>query len=151
MQAKGAVGKRAADDSRRARCRYRTCPVSRPQQLAATVRRAILGRMLGWVAFAIAGSLAAAAALVLSGVVRIHRYSPARVDGRLAVAGRGLFFSRTPDGVWWRMRLRPCRRVVLEDREGWGEPPPAGGVREPRRPLGPPPGADQIALDEPGR
>src|SRR5215207_8846793 len=105
-QAKGAVGKRAADDSRRARCRYRTCPVSRPQQLAATVRRAILGRMLGWVAFAIAGSLAAATALVLSGVVRIHRYSPAHVDGRLAVAGRGLFFSRTPDGVWWRVRVR---------------------------------------------
>ena len=107
--------------------------------------------MLGWVVFAIAGSLAAVAALFLSGVLRIHRYSPVHVDGRLAVAGRGLFFSRTPDGVWWRVRLRPCRRVVLEDREGGGEPPPEGGVREPRRPLGPPPRADQIALDEPGR
>jgi hypothetical protein len=106
--------------------------------------------MLGWVALVILGPLAAVAALALSGVLRIHRYSPVHVDGRLAVAGRGLLFSRTPDGVWWRLRLHPCRRV-LEDRDGWGEAPPEGGVREPRQPLGPPPRTDQIALDEPER
>jgi hypothetical protein len=111
--------------------------------------RAILGRMLGWVVLVILGPLVVVAALAGSGVLRVDRYSPARVDGRLAIAGRGLFFSRTPDGVWWRLRLRHCRRM-LEDRNGWGEPPPEGGVREPRRPLGPPPRADQIALDEPG-
>jgi hypothetical protein len=105
--------------------------------------------MLGWVVLVIPCSLAAVAALVGSGVLRVGRYSVAHVEGRLAVAGRGLFFSRTPDGVWWRLRLRPCRRV-LEDRDGWGDPPPEGGVREPRRPLGPPPRADQIALHEPG-
>jgi hypothetical protein len=106
--------------------------------------------MLGWVALVIVGPLAAAAVLAGSGVLRVHRYSAVHVDGRLAVAGRGLFFSRTPDGVWWRLRLRPCRRVP-EERDGWGEPPPQGGVREPRRPLGPAPRADQVALDEPGR
>jgi hypothetical protein len=106
--------------------------------------------MLGWVALVILGPLVAVAGMVRSGVLRVHRYSPVHVDGRLAVAGRGLFFSRTPDGVWWRLRLRPCRRV-LEDRDSWGEPPPEGGVREPRRPIGPPPRADQIALDEPRR
>ena len=101
-----------------------------------------------WVVLVI-GSLAAVAALGMSGVLRVHRYSAVHVDGRLAVAGRGLFFSRTPDGVWWRLRLRPCRRV-LEYRGGWGEPPPDGGVREPRRPLGPHPRMDEVALDEPG-
>ena len=110
----------------------------------------ILGRMLGWAVLVMLGSAAAVAALVGSGALRVRRYSAVHVDGRLAVAGRGLFFSRTPDGVWWRLRLRRCRRV-LEDRDGWGEPPPEGGVREPRRPLRPPPQADQIALDEPGR
>ena len=106
--------------------------------------------MLGWAVLVILGSAAAVAALVGSGALRVRRYSAVHVDGRLAVAGRGLFFSRTPDGVWWRLRLRRCRRV-LENRDGWGQPPPEGGVREPRRPLGPPPQADQIALDEPGR
>jgi hypothetical protein len=105
--------------------------------------------MLGWAVLVILGSATAVAALAESGVLRVRRYSRVHVEGRLAVAGRGLFFSRTPDGVWWRLRLRPCRRV-LEDRNGWGEPPPEGGVREPRRPLGPPPRGDQIALDEPG-
>lgn len=112
--------------------------------------RVILGWMLASVVLVILGPLVVAAALVGSGALRVHRYSPAHVDGRLAVGGRGLFFSRTPDGLWWRLRLRPCRRL-LEDRSGWDEPRPDGGVREPRRPLGPPPRADEIALDEPGR
>ena len=73
--------------------------------------------MLSWVVLVVLGSLAAVAVLAGSGVVRVHRYSAAHVEGRVAVAGRGLFFSRTPDGVWWGLRLRPCRRV-LEDRGG---------------------------------
>ena len=58
--------------------------------------RAILGRMLGWLVLVILGSLVVVAALVGSGVLRVRRYSLAHVEGRLAVAGRGLFFSRTP-------------------------------------------------------
>ena len=99
--------------------------------------------MISWVVLVVLGSPAAVAALAGSGVLRVHRYSAAHVEGRVAVAERGLFFSRTPDGVWWRLRLRPCRRV-LEDRDGWGDPPPDVGVREPRRPLGPPPRAGQV-------
>ena len=106
--------------------------------------------MLSWVVLVVVGTLAAIAVLAGSGALRVRRYSAAHVDGRLAVAGRGLFFSRTPDGVWWRVRLRPCRRVP-DDRDGWGDPPPGVGVREPRRPLGPPPSAGQVGLDEPDR
>jgi hypothetical protein len=76
--------------------------------------------------------------LTASGGLTVKRYSGAHLVAQLAGRGRGLYFSRTPDGVWWRLRLRPCRRVC-EDRWGWGEPPPDSGVREPRRPLGPGP------------
>jgi hypothetical protein len=76
--------------------------------------------------------------LTASRGLTVKRYSGAHLVAQLAVRGRGLYFSRTPDGVWWRLRLRPCRRVC-EDRGGWGEPPPDSGVREPRRPLGPGP------------
>ncbi len=106
--------------------------------------------MLGWVVLVIPGSLAAVAALVGSGVLHVRRYSVAHVvEGRLAVAGRGLFFSRTPDGIWWRVRLR-ARRCTTTYPADWGDPPPEDGVREPRRPLGPPPRAAQIALHDPG-
>ena len=90
--------------------------------------------MLGWVVLVITGSLATVAALVGSGVLRVRRYSVAHLEGRLAVAGRGLFFSRTPDGIWWRVRLR-ARRCSTTYPADWGDPPPEGGVREPRRPL----------------
>jgi hypothetical protein len=52
--------------------------------------------MLGWGVLVILGSSVAVAALVGSGALRVRRYSAVHVDGRLAVAGRGLFFSRTP-------------------------------------------------------
>ena len=88
------------------------------------------------------------AVLIATGGLRVRRYSGSHVVAQLAVGGRGLYFSRTPDGVWWRLRLRPCRRVC-EDRGGWGEPPLDGGVREPRRPLGPGPHAGLVELDPP--
>lgn len=84
--------------------------------------------------------------LTASGGLAVKRYSGAHVVAHLAVRGRGLYFSRTPDGVWWRLRLRPCRRVC-EDRRACGEPPPDSGVREPRRPLGPGPATSACALE----
>jgi hypothetical protein len=84
--------------------------------------------------------------LTASGGLAVKRYSTTHVVAQLAVRGRGLYFSRTPDGVWWRLRLRPCRRVC-EDRGAWGEPPSDSAVREPRRPLGPGPITGAIELD----
>jgi hypothetical protein len=84
--------------------------------------------------------------LTVSGGLAVRRYSSAHVVAHLAVRGRGLYFSRTPDGVWWRLRLRPCRRVC-EDRGDWGAPPPDSAVREPRRPLGPGPITGALELD----
>jgi hypothetical protein len=101
--------------------------------------------MLLWV---LSGLLLAVVLLTATGGLSVRRYSGTHVVAQLAVAGRGLFFSRTPDGVWWRLRLRACRRVC-EDRGGWGEPPPDSGVREPRRPPGPGPLAGGVELDPP--
>lgn len=39
-------------------------------------------------------------ALVLTGALRVRRHSRGHVVGSLAVSGRGVFFSRTPDGDW---------------------------------------------------
>ena len=97
---------------------------------------------------ALAG-LAATMALALStGGIRLRRYSAAHIDAQLTIAGRGLYFSHTPDGTWWRFRLRP-RRCTIEDRSTWGDPPPDNGVREPRRPLGPDPLNAAVELDPP--
>ncbi|MDQ3721624.1 MAG: hypothetical protein M3376_00830 [Actinomycetota bacterium] len=63
-------------------------------------------------------ALVCVAALVASGGLAVRWYSRAHVEAQLALRGRGVFFSRTPDGAWWRLRLRPCRRL-LEDRGGW--------------------------------
>jgi hypothetical protein len=101
--------------------------------------------MLPWL---LLGALAVFAAAVATGGFAVRRYSGSHVVAHLAVAGRGLYFSRTADGTWWKLRLRRCRRVC-EDRGGWGEPPPDGGVREPRRPLGPDPFAAAVELDPP--
>ena len=101
--------------------------------------------MLLWL---LSASLLAFVVLTATGGLSVRRYSGRHVVAQLAVGGRGLYFSRTPDGVWWRLRLRPCRRVC-EDRGGWGEPPLDGGVREPRRPPGPGPLASCIELDPP--
>lgn len=88
------------------------------------------------VALAVLAATVAAAAS--TGGMRLRRYSASRVDAQLTIGGRGFYFSRTPDGAWWRFRLRP-RRCAYEDRSDWGEPPPDAGVREPRRPPGPNP------------
>jgi hypothetical protein len=61
-------------------------------------------------------------------------------------APAAILVSRTPDGAWSRLRLRPCLRRC-EDRGSGGEPPPDGGVREPRRP-GPDPVAGAAELDQ---
>ena len=101
--------------------------------------------MLLWL---LSASLLAVVVLTATGGLSVRRYSGSHVVAQLAVGGRGLYFSRTPDGVWWRLRLRPCRRVI-EDRGGWGEPPPNSGVREPLRPAGPGPLAGLVELDPP--
>jgi hypothetical protein len=95
---------------------------------------------------ALAVLLAALVVLATTGGLSVRCYSGTHVVAQLAIAGRGLYFSRTPDGAWWRLRLRPCRRVC-EDRGGWSEPPPDSGVREPRRPLGPGPIAGAVEVD----
>ncbi|HET9739084.1 MAG TPA: hypothetical protein VFP78_13285, partial [Solirubrobacteraceae bacterium] len=96
-------------------------------------RRGDTGGMVLWVAVAACVSTAVLAA---TGGLSVRRYSGAHVVAHLAVAGRGLYFSRTPDGIWWRLRLRPCRRQT-DDRFSCDDPPPDVAVREPRRPLGP--------------
>ena len=82
--------------------------------------------------------------------VTVRRYSPKHVVGEVALRGRGLFFSHTPDGMWWRLRLR-ARRCSAPDPADWNDAPPDAGVREPRRPLGPGPKAGLIALEPPAR
>ena len=85
--------------------------------------RRILVGMLLWL---LSASLLASVVLTATGGLSVCRYSGRHVVAQLAVGGRGLYFSRTPDGVWWRPRLRRCRRVC-ENRGGWAEPPPDGG------------------------
>ena len=101
--------------------------------------------MLLWL---LSASLLAFVVLTATGGLSVRHYGGRHVVVQLAVGRRGLYFSRTPDGVWWRLRLRRCRRVC-EDRGGWGEPPPDSGVREPRRPHRPGPLAGLIELDPP--
>jgi hypothetical protein len=47
--------------------------------------------------------------VVAAHAVTLRRYSPSHLVGELSLAGRGVFFSRTPDGIWWRVRLRGRR------------------------------------------
>jgi hypothetical protein len=101
-----------------------------------------------WLLGAIALAATAAAVLAATGGLAMRRYSGSHLVTHIAIAGRGLYFSRTPDGTWWRLRLNPWRRVC-EDRGNWEEPPPASGVREPRRPLGPGPLPGGVELDPP--
>jgi hypothetical protein len=101
--------------------------------------------MLLWLFLA---AVACLAVLVVTGGFRVRRYSGTHVVAHLAVAGRGLYVSRTADGTWWRLRVRRRQRAC-EDRRDWGDPPPDGGVREPRHPLGPDPLAAAIELDPP--
>ena len=103
--------------------------------------------MAVWMVGLLAGT-ALVAGLVATGSLSVRRHSRHYVTAYVTLGQRGLFFSRTPDGVWWRLRLRPCIRRC-EDRSGWGDPPPDAGVREPRRPVGPDPRAGAIRLDPP--
>jgi hypothetical protein len=86
--------------------------------------------------------------VVAANAVSVHRYSPGHVVGEVAVRGRGLFFSRTPDGSWWRVRLR-ARRCTTTYPADWGDPPPDAGVREPRRPPGSGPLSATVKLERP--
>jgi hypothetical protein len=78
----------------------------------------------------------------------VRRYSRGHITAQLAVRGRGIYLSRTPDGTWWKARLVP-RRTCTDPSE-WSDPPPDSGVREPRRPSGPDPAASSIELEPPG-
>ncbi|MDQ3849183.1 MAG: hypothetical protein M3296_01005 [Actinomycetota bacterium] len=89
--------------------------------------------MASWLLLA---ALMAATVLAATGGVRVRRYSRSHIVGHVALGGRGLFFSHTPDGFWWRLRFR-SRRCGPGD---WRDAPPdASGVREPRVPCGPGP------------
>jgi hypothetical protein len=101
------------------------------------------------VGLSLAALVTAIALSATAGGIRLRRHSAAHVDGRLTIAGRGLYFSRTPDGRWWRFRWRPRRCAAFEDRSAWDDPPPDIGVREPRRPLGPDPLSAAVELDPP--
>ena len=84
-----------------------------------------------WLQLAVAGL---AVLLLLASALRVKRYSRRHVEIRFTVAGRGLYFSRTPDGIWCKLRLR--RHTP---RCGWpesGDQPPDNGVRESRKPPG---------------
>lgn len=114
------------------------------RRLPDRTRRGILAAVTLWL-LTVAVAVAALFGLAVCGL-SVRRYSPSHVVAQLAIAGRGVYFSRTADGTWWRLRLRPCGRSC-EDRSGWGEPPAGSGVREPRRPLGPGPSAAAAAVD----
>ena len=92
--------------------------------------------------------LAGLTVLVASGAVQVRRYSRGHITGQFAVRGHGLYFSRTPDGTWWKVRLVPRRRTCAGQGD-WSDPPPDSGVREPRRPSGPGPDASTIELGPP--
>ncbi len=82
----------------------------------------------------------------LAGGLRVRRFSPGHITARLTVDGRGLYFSRTPDGDWWALRLRR-RCPAASMASGPPDEPPDIGVREPRRPLGGgPSGAARLEL-----
>ncbi len=95
-------------------------------------------------------AVAFVAGLVVANAVSVRRYSRRHLVGEFALGSRGLFFSRTPDGLWWsvRLRRRRCDTTLPAD---WGDAPPDGGVREPRRPPGPGPRGSAVTLQPPGR
>jgi hypothetical protein len=102
---------------------------------------AIMGVMVAWLLVA---GFASFTLLACSGALQLRRYSRGHVTAQLAIRGRGVYLSRTPDGNWWKVRLRP--RVCAWPSE-MGEPPPDSAVREPRRPLGPGPAAGAVEFD----
>lgn len=74
--------------------------------------------------------------VLLANAVGVRRYSRVHLEGHVALHGRGVFFSRTPDGFWWRLRLR-ARRRSCSAFPGPDDGGPDIGVREPHRPSGP--------------
>lgn len=80
--------------------------------------------------------------------MRVHRYSQHHLVVELTLAGRGLYLSRTPDGTWWKLRLRRRRCPHAPSSEP-PEPPGETGVREPRRPSGPGPLGAAVELELP--
>jgi hypothetical protein len=84
-----------------------------------------------WLQLAVPGVCVMA---LLASAVRVKRYSRQHVVARLTIFGRGLYFSRTPDGIWCKLRLRRhVPRCCWPER---GDEPPDMGVREPRNPPG---------------
>lgn len=63
--------------------------------------------------------------------VQVRRYSRVHLKVSVSVRGRGVFFSRTPDGAWRSLRPRRCTE------RGWWDDTDGTGVREQRRPVGP--------------
>jgi hypothetical protein len=107
-----------------------------PQRSAAR----ILTGMEAWLIVALFAGLIV---LTASRGLEVRRYSRGHITAQLTLRGHGLYVSRTPDGTWWKVRLRACPPPCAQPGD-WGEPPPDIGVREPRRPLGPGPSADSI-------
>jgi hypothetical protein len=70
-------------------------------------------------------------------MLQLRRYSRSHVVGQLTIRGRGLYFSRTPDGTWWRLRWHA--RCGAQGAPSAPDDPPPAGTREPRRPRGPRP------------
>ncbi|HEU0318538.1 MAG TPA: hypothetical protein VFR49_14475 [Solirubrobacteraceae bacterium] len=100
--------------------------------------------MAAWLAAVVLIALAAG----LAGGLRVRRFSPGHITARLTVAGRGIYFSRTPDGDWWALRLRRRCRAAFPA-TGPADEPPDIGVREPRRPPGAGPVAGAARLELP--
>jgi hypothetical protein len=86
-----------------------------------------------------------AVVLKVTGALQVRRHSRRHISARLAVRGRGIYFSRTPDGDWWKLRLRRRRCVTAGNGQ---DPPPDIAVREPRHPKRPSSGAG-VRLDLP--
>ena len=97
------------------------------------------------ITYAVLTTFGAALALTAASL-RVHRYSRGHLTVQATLAGRGLYITKTPNGAWWAIRLRRRR---CEPAGSWPDErgPEAGGVREPRRPMGPGPLAATDAID----
>jgi len=85
-------------------------------------------------------------AVAITATLRARRFSGTHLVAEITLAGRGVYFSRTADGVWWKLRLR---HRGCPPGSAWppSDDPPNSGVREPRRPWGPGPRAASHELD----
>ena len=101
--------------------------------------------MAAWLAALVVIALVAG----LAGGLRLRRFSPGHITARLTGSGRGIYFSRTPDGDWWALRLRRRRCQAAFPATGPADESPDIGVREPRRPPGGGPVAGAARLELP--